>query len=247
MLAPIQSHHLSTTHGFFTRKGGVSNGIYKGLNCGLGSQDMREAILENRGRVASHLKAETLFTAHQIHSNHVIEAPFQGEKRADAIVTKEKNIAIGVLTADCTPVLFEDKNAHVIGVAHAGWKGAKSDVLEQTIDAMIALGASRETLKAVLGPTISQKHYQVSQEFLEDFLSDTPDNMRFFTHSLDAEKYQFDLPSFCLSKLRAAHIDALWTGHCTYQDATQFYSYRRTTHQKEADYGRQISAIIMEA
>lgn len=234
-------------HGFFTRQGGASSGIFQGLNCGPGSSDQREAVALNRDRVAGWLGVApaALLTLHQVHSADVVTvtAPATLPDKADAMVTATPGVAIAVLTADCQPVLFADPVAGVVGAAHAGWRGALSGVLEATLDAMERLGARRADTAAVIGPTISQRAYEVGPEFLEAFLAEDPDYDRFFAGG-SGDRAMFDLPSFGLHRLRAAGIGhAEWTGHCTYSDAERFFSYRRTLHRGEADYGRLISAI----
>jgi YfiH family protein len=234
-------------HGFFTRKGGASSGIFQGLNCGPGSTDLTEAVNINRARVAAALDvpADHLQTAHQVHSPNVVTltGPLAMRPRADAMVTATPGIALGILTADCQPVLFADPIAGVIGAAHAGWRGVKDGVLEATLDAMEALGATRANVTAVIGPCISQAAYEVGPEFMESFVDDHPQNARFFTGG-KGDRVLFDLPAFGLTKLRAAGVaHAEWTRHCTYSDAERFFSYRRTTHLNEADYGRLISVI----
>jgi hypothetical protein len=234
-------------HGFFTRKGGASSGVFQGLNCGPGSSDQSEIVAINRARVASAMEVptENLLTVHQVHSADVVtvDGPLDERPRADAMVTATPGIALAVLTADCQPVLFADLRAGVIGAAHAGWRGALDGVLEATLDAMERLGARREDIHAVIGPSISQSAYEVGQEFLERFIDQDPDNQRFFING-DGDKYLFDLTGYGLHRLRQAGIaNAEWTRHCTYTDAARFYSYRRTTHAGEADYGRLISAI----
>ena len=239
-LAPLR-------HGFFTRKGGASSGIFHGLNCGPGSSDLSEVVEINRARVAAAMDVvpNHLLTLHQIHSADVITltAPFVDRPKADAMVTATPGIALAVLTADCQPVLFADPKAGVVGAAHAGWRGAKDGVLEATVAAMETLGATRAGIVAVIGPTISQSAYEVGPEFIEGFLADDPQNTQFFIKGA-ADRYLFDLPAFGLHLLRAAGVGhAEWTRHCTYADPDRFYSYRRTTHAKEADYGRLISVI----
>lgn len=234
-------------HGFFTRKGGASSGIFRGLNCGPGSSDISEVVAINRARVSAAMGAQAgyLMTLHQIHSADVVtvDAPFETRPKADAMVTATPGIVLGVLTADCQPVLFADAKAGVIGAAHAGWRGAKDGVLGATITAMEALGASRANISAVIGPTISQPAYEVGPEFIEGFLADDPQNARFFIKA-SGDRFLFDLPAFGLHHLRAAGVGrAEWTRHCTYNDPERFYSYRRTTHAGEADYGRLISVI----
>ena len=234
-------------HGFFTRRGGASSGVFAGLNCGAGSSDQSEIVSINRARVAEamHVAPNNMLGVHQVHSADVIAAtgPLAERPRADALVTATPGLALSVLTADCQPVLFGDANAGVIGAAHAGWRGALDGVLESTIDAMEALGADREDICAVIGPSISQTAYEVGPEFLETFMIEDPQNSRFFANGLNGH-YQFDLPAYGLHRLRSAGVgQAEWTRHCTYGDPDRFYSYRRTTHAGEADYGRLISVI----
>lgn len=234
-------------HGFYTRRGGASSGVFDGLNCGFGSSDQAEIVKINRARVAQSMGVapEALITLHQTHSANVVTVtrPDQSLPEADGLVTDRPGIALGVLTADCQPVLFADTQAGVIGAAHAGWRGALDGVLEATIEAMEALGASRDRMRAVIGPSISQRAYEVGPEFLETFVAADPDTTRFFANG-EADRYHFDLPSYGLHRLRAAGLaEAEWTRHCTYSDAARFYSYRRSVHAGEADYGRLISAI----
>jgi len=233
-------------HGFFTRRGGASSGIFEGLNCGGGSSDQSEIVAMNRDRVADAMgvASDRLVTVHQVHSATVVslEEPPLDRPRADAIVTTVPGLAIAVLTADCQPVLFADRDEGVIAAAHAGWRGALDGVLEATVDAMEAAGARRHRIKAVIGPSISQRAYEVGQEFFERFLDADTAHGRFFVNGADG-KYLFDLPGFGLARLRAAGVAADWTRHCTYGDPARFYSYRRATHKGEADYGRLISAI----
>jgi YfiH family protein len=234
-------------HGFFTRRGGASSGVFAGLNCGTGSSDQTEAVALNRRRAAQALQVdpEALVAVHQVHSADVVTVTglLPERARADALVTATPGLALSVLTADCQPVLLADQNAGVIGAAHAGWRGALDGVLEAVVDAMEALGAQRGDIVAVIGPTISQRAYEVGPEFLDDFLADDPGNARFFANG-EGDRMLFDLPGFGLHRLRRAGIgEAEWTGHCTYSDADRFYSYRRCTHAGEADYGRLLSAI----
>lgn len=239
-LAPLR-------HGFFTRKGGASSGIFHGLNCGPGSSDLSEVVAINRARVATAMgvDADRLLTVHQTHSATVVtvNTPFSERPKADAMVTATPGLALGMLTADCQPVLFADQEAQVIGAAHAGWRGAKDGVLEATLVAMEALGASRANITAVIGPTISQAAYEVGPEFFDAFLADDPQNVRFFLQGA-GDRFLFDLPAFGLHHLRVAGVGhAEWTRHCTHSDPERFYSYRRTTRAGEADYGRLISVI----
>ncbi|MDZ7711103.1 MAG: peptidoglycan editing factor PgeF [Roseovarius sp.] len=234
-------------HGFFTRRGGASSGVFAGLNCGPGSSDQSEIVSINRARVANAMQVapDHLVTVHQVHSAEVVpvSAPLDARPRADALVTATPGLALAVLTADCQPVLFADAEAGVIGAAHAGWRGARDGVLEAALDAMEGLGAARDRIAAVIGPSISQRNYEVGPELLEDFLADDPESARFFANG-DGDRYQFDLPGYGLWRLRRAGVGhAEWTRHCTYADRDRFYSYRRATHEGAADYGRLISAI----
>lgn len=234
-------------HGFFTRKGGASSGVYAGLNCGFGSSDQHEIVAINRARVADALgvPVDHMAGVHQVHSADVVTvtAPTSDKPKADGLVTNVPGLALSVLTADCQPVLFADATNRVVGAAHAGWKGALAGVLEATLDAMEALGAARDQITAVIGPTISQQAYEVGPEFLDSFVTQDPLYSRFFAQG-QGDRMQFDLPGFGVMRLRAAGVkEARWTRHCTYADPTRFYSYRRSVHNKEADYGRLISAI----
>lgn len=253
---PLRSGLLSRpgcgiSHGFFTRAGGVSEGIYRGLNVGQGSGDNPDDIAENRRRVANMLgiEPEQLATPHQVHSPDVIavSAPFAGERpRVDGIVTATPNLAIGVLTADCGPVLFADSEAGIISAAHAGWKGALTGVLENTIAEMEKLGAKRDNIVAVLGPMISQQNYEVGPEFVARFVQADTANDRWFKPSSRDDHAKFDLDGYIVDRLTRSGVAASSLNVCTYADEDQFYSYRRTTHRSEPDYGRQISAIILE-
>jgi polyphenol oxidase len=243
----VTSDALKARHGFFTRKGGASSGIFAGLNCGSGSTDQAEIVAINRARVAEAmgLPPEALVTVHQVHSARAmpVTGPLTVRPEADAMVTATPRVLLGVLTADCQPILFQDASAGVIGAAHAGWRGAVDGVLEATLDAMEQLGATRRQINAVIGPTISQKAYEVGPEFLDRFRSEDPESLRFFANG-PGDRMLFDLPGYGLHRLRAAGVGhAEWTGHCTYSDPARFYSYRRTTHAGEADYGRLISTI----
>lgn len=234
-------------HGFFTRQGGASSGVFTGLNCGGGSTDQREIVAINRARVAGALglTPERLIGVHQTHSADVatVDGPPDGPIRADALVTATEGLALSVLTADCQPVLFVDPEAQVVAAAHAGWRGTIAGVLEATVAAMQDLGAQPQAIRAVIGPTISQRAYEVGPELFDEVTMDDADAMRFFAGG-NGDRMQFDLPGYGLHRLRAAGVgDAVWTGHCTYSDAHRFFSYRRSVHRKEADYGRMISAI----
>jgi polyphenol oxidase len=240
----------SARHGFFTRRGGASSGIYAGLNCGPGSQDQSTAVSVNRSRVATALgvRPERLLSLHQTHSADVAVAGPEGwadRPKADAAVTAEQGIALSVLTADCAPVLLLDPEAGVIGAIHAGWRGALEGVVEATVAAMAGLGARPERIGASVGPTISQRVYEVGPEFLERFLDEDQAFSRFFVNG-EGDRYHFDLPGFVLARLREAGVGkAGWLGACTFSDPARFYSYRRKTRTGEVDYGRLISAIAL--
>jgi YfiH family protein len=238
-------------HGFFTRAGGVSAGIYAGLNCGIGSQDDRDLVLENRGRVASAMgtTADRLATPYQIHSADVafVDSPWAPGKgpKADATVTDRPGIVLGVGTADCGPILFADPEARVIGAAHAGWRGARAGIGEATIAAMEERGADRSRILAVLGPTISQENYEVGREVYDTFAGDDSANTRFFAASANAGHFMFDLPGYIVARLTAAGVAARALHLCTYADSERFFSYRRATHNGEPDYGRLLAAIVL--
>lgn len=238
-------------HGFFTRRGGGSSGIYASLNCGIGSDDDRALVHDNRALVAQALGVEPahLLTPYQTHGLAVATAiapwPWQDPPRADAVVTATPGLAIGVSTADCAPVLLADDNAGVIGAAHAGWRGAQAGICEAAIEAMEQLGAARDTITAVVGPCISRINYQVGPEFRTTFIDMDPGYDGYFAPDDDG-KFTFDLPRFVVDRLTHAGIGTVGlVERCTYADAEDFFSYRRTTHAGEPDYGRQISAIVL--
>jgi len=239
-------------HGFFTRQGGVSQGIYASLNCGPGSRDDAANVTENRARVAEILGAEPsrLVTVFQKHSADAVIAdkPWKDGKipEADAIVTAKPGLAIGILTADCAPVLFCDGEARVIGAAHAGWRGALSGIVEATVEAMRTLGARPERITTVIGPTISQKAYEVGADFVERFLAEEPESSAFFITDEGSGEPHFDLPGYVGERLARAGVGAIADlGLCTYCEETRLFSYRRSQHHGEDDYGRQISAIVL--
>jgi YfiH family protein len=255
--AMLQAQSLSKLpgirHGFFTRHGGVSAGVYESLNGGTGSEDAPVNIAENRARMAKSLGVapDRFLTCYQIHSPQVVvaEAPWPAAERprADAIVTKVPELAIGVSTADCGPILFADAEARVIGASHAGWRGALTGVIEATVTAMEKLGAARQRIIAAAGPMIRQPNYEVGQDMMDRFVSIEPNTVRFFKKGERPEHFMFDLGGFIASRLRRARVEQIEDlGHCTYADPAQFYSYRRTTHRSERDYGRHINAIALQ-
>ncbi len=239
------------SHGFFTRQGGVSKGIYASLNCGPGSADDPAAVRENRARVSRRLlgREEQINTLYQIHSPSVIilDKPMALENRvkADGLVTGEPGLILGVLTADCAPVLFSDPVAKIIGAAHAGWRGALDGVLENVVAKMVGLGSKAENIRAAVGPAIGVKSYEVGDEFRAEFMSRSPGNRAYFK-AKETGKFLFDLERFCKDRLRAAgvgEVDAFALD--TYAGEEDFFSYRRAYHRAERDYGRQVSAIAL--
>jgi YfiH family protein len=249
--SPLLDRLAGIRHGYFTRTGGVSDGIYGSLNIGTGSADDQALVRENRRRVAEWMgvPADHLLTAFQIHSPDVIVSrePFSGERpKADAIVTDRPGIAVGASSADCGPVLFADPESRVVGAAHAGWKGALSGVLENTITAMERLGARRENIVAVLGPSISARNYEVGPEFVARFVAADSANCGYFIPSSKSGHAMFDLNHYTVDRLAAAGVTADALHRCTYAEEDLFYSYRRATHRSEADYGRHVSAIVLE-
>lgn len=239
-------------HGFFTREGGVSLGLYASLNGGLGSKDAAENVSENRARMAAALgvRADRFVTAYQIHSPGVVvaERPWTPENapRADAVVTRVPGLAVGVTTADCGPVLLADAEAGVVGAAHAGWKGALAGVVEATVAAMERLGARRARIVAAIGPMIRQPNYEVGPELVERFCASDAGNVAFFRPAPRPGRSLFDLPGYIASRLAAAGVAAIEDlGHCTYADPARFYSYRRATHRGEPDYGRHVNAVAL--
>jgi len=242
-------------HGFFDRDGGVSTGIYESLNCGPGSKDAPEAVAENRRRVAAALipggEPPQLVSLNQVHSAIVHTLPAWGAENGkrlegDAMVTATPGLALGILTADCAPVLLGDPKAKVIGAAHAGWKGALGGVLEATLEAMEKLGAQRMRIQAVIGPCISQDAYEVGWDFRDRFLELGLKQRRFFVPSDKEGHYRFDLSGYAAHRLTAAGAGSVESlGVCTYPPENGYFSFRRTTHAGEPDYGRQISAIVL--
>jgi len=251
----IEASSLALTgirHAFFTRAGGVSTGLYESLNGGVGSRDVAANVTENQVRMAATLGVEPfrLLTAYQTHSPDVVivETPWTAENRhrADAIVTRMHALAIGVTTADCGPVLLADARARVIGTAHAGWRGALTGVIESTVEAMERLGAARDRIRAAIGPMIRQSSYEVGPDLLARFHADDPESDRFFSPAARDGHAMFDLGGYVVVRLKRAGVGSVEDlGLCTYADAARFFSYRRTTHRAEADYGRHVNAIAL--
>ena len=250
MIEALRADNLrGVRHGFFTRKGGVSEGIYASLNCSL-SRDT-EASAENRRRVAAHfgLEPERLLSCYQIHSPDVVTvtAPWRTEERpkADAMVTAERGIALGILTADCVPLLFADERAGVIGAAHAGWRGAVGGIIENTLLAMEKLGAGRENICAAIGPCIWQNSYEVGPEFPAPFLAENPANEKFFKPALRGNHFLFDLPAYVTAKLKTLGVVSVQPSPAdTCADEARFFSYRRNCLNGETTVGGLISVIV---
>jgi YfiH family protein len=250
--SPLLARLSGIRHGFFTRQGGTSADIYGTLNCGLGSKDERGRVVENRDRVARHLGAEpgSVVTVYQVHSATalVIDRPFEPGQvpKADALVTSTPGVVLGALAADCTPVLFVDPKTGVIGAAHAGWRGAVAGIIESTVAAMEQLGAHRADIVAAVGPCIHQPNYEVGPELEAQFVTASADNARFFAIPPGKTKAHFDLPGFIAQQLVRTGVGEFTPSPlCTYAHPDLLYSYRRTTHRAELDYGRQISAIVV--
>jgi YfiH family protein len=252
----LQARSLSALpgirHAFFTRAGGVSDGLYESLNGGIGSNDTPANVTENRARMAATLGVapDRLLSLYQIHSAKVVvaEAPWKtaDRPRADAMVTRVPRLAIGIGTADCGPVLIADPDARVVGAAHAGWRGALTGVIEATIEAMEKLGADRARLVAAAGPMISRHNYEVGDDLIQRFRAADEDSARFFAPAERPDHAMFDLPGYIVARLKRAGVTRIEDlGLCTYADPAQFYSYRRSTHCAEPDYGRHINAIVL--
>lgn len=240
-------------HGFFTRKGGVSTGVYASLNCCYAGKDCPDLVRENRCRITSHFNQpfESLVSVKNVHGNEVVivEKPWLEHlwPQADAMVTKEKNLILGADTADCACVLFADEKHQIIGLCHAGWRGAKSGIIAATIEKMIYLGARRENITAVIGPCISQDSYEVDLHFYQQFLEDEPENTFYFKPSSKAQHFLFDLRHFVqnqLLQLQLGDVSAIELD--TYTNEEQFFSYRRTTHRQESDFGGHFAAIYLK-
>ena len=247
----LKNHNLSgTTHGFFTRLGGESTGIYEGLNCGLGSMDDKKIINRNRMLVAESMgiNQSRLVFVHQIHSSDVITVKQQTAfpVKGDGLVTSNKKIALSILTADCQPVLFVDKKNHVIGAAHAGWKGAFTGILQNTIKSMNAIGAEKDHIAVTIGPSISQKNYEVGPEFFETLCNDNKYNETFF-YKGSRDRLHFDLVNYSIYQIKKSGVHNVnYIKSCTYDNPNLYFSYRRSIHKAEPDYGRMISTIMLE-
>jgi len=248
MMSPpyLTSDLLDVPHGFFGSKGGVSKGVYASLNTGIRSDDDAKAVKENRARIENALKTKHLISLHQIHSDTVIIAKDMAAANieADGLVTTQAGLAISAMSADCGPVLLADVKAGVIGACHAGWRGALSGIVESTVATMCEMGAQPEYITAVLGPCIGPENYEVGDEFKSNFCEIDEDYARFF-HVPKGKKTHFDLPAFILSRLQVMNIRSAWTGHCTYANSEDYFSYRRNTHAQISGYGRNLSAIVL--
>ena len=238
----------AAAHGFFGREGGVSTGIFASLNCGPGSGDDLAAVQANRETVREALAAAHLVTLYQVHSAKavIVNAPWEKGPEADAMATATPGIALGILTADCAPVLFHDAQAGVIGAAHGGWKGALSGVIDAALEAMESLGAVRERVSAAVGPCIAQANYEVGPEFHQRFVDADSSLGRFFALAERAGHFRFDLEGYVVHRLREAGVGTVeGVFRDTYSHESEFFSFRRATHRGEASYGRQISAIVL--
>jgi len=244
---PELSSFKKIKHGFFTRNGGVSKGIYSSLNVGFGSDDTKKNVEKNRKIALQTLGTKgKLYTLYQVHSNKVVvfSDDFDDKTKADALVTDKPGIVLGILTADCTPILFADPNAKIIGAAHAGWKGAHSGILENTVEAMKRLGA--KNISAAIGPTIGQASYEVGPEFYKRLVDDDKNNAEFFLDSIKAKHYMFDLPDYVTSRLAELGLKSITNVHRdTCGEEREFFSYRRSCLKDEGDYGRNLSAIVI--
>ena len=249
--SPLLAGARTVRHGFFTRAGGVSQGVYASLNVGLGSRDDPEAVTENRARAAAAFGIDParLLTVYQTHSAVAVraDAPFDERPQADAVASATPGLMCGALAADCAPVLIVDPGARIVAAAHAGWRGALGGVVEATVRTMAGLGADPARMLAAIGPCIGPASYEVGLEFLQTFTSADPGSTRFFGPGGRPDKRKFDLPGFVLARLAAAGVgEAEWIGADTYADEAAFFSNRRAVHRGESDYGRLLSAIIVE-
>ncbi len=250
MAEALTVDRIEAPHGFFTRRGGVSTGAYASLNCSLSSQDSRDNVFENRARAARKLGADParLLGLTQVHGINVVTAtqpwaPGEGEK-ADAMVTDRRDLALGIITADCAPVLFTDSTGSIVGAAHAGWRGAVAGVLEATLDAMAALGAAATQITAMVGPCIAQDSYEVGPDLRDAVLARTPGDAGFFAPGRRDQRWQFDLARYCAARLRSAGVGhVVVTGIDTLAEEDRFFSHRRRTLAQGGPIGHQISII----
>jgi YfiH family protein len=252
LTSPLLEAIPGVRHAFFTRKGGVSTGLYESLNLGAGSRDDPAAVAQNRARAAAHFGQEParLLACYQVHSARAVIAtePWSDRPQADAVVTATPGLACAALAADCAPVLIADPVAGVIGAAHAGWRGALGGIVEATVEAMVTLGARPQRMSAAVGPCIGPQSYEVGPEFIEAFQAGAPGSERWFRPGMRPGKAMFDLPGFVLSRLDAAGVgQAEWIGRDTYAEPDEFFSNRRAVHRQEPDYGRLLSAIMIAA
>ena len=254
MPQPLYIDALATlpgiAHGFFTRHGGVSEGIYASLNCGIGAQDKPDAVSQNRARVAARLGAHRLLTAHQVHGTTAVVADAATaatwRPEADALMTTTPGVAVGVLTADCAPILLADAPARVVGAAHAGWRGAVAGVAEAAVAAMEGLGADRRHMVAAVGPCIGLEAYAVGPELEAEFLAQDAANARFFVRTSSEARPHLDLSGYVAHRLRLVGVAAVAAASaCTFTMQKDFFSYRRSRLNAEPDYGRQVSAIVL--
>jgi len=249
--SPLLAALPGVRHAFFTRNGGVSTGVYESLNVGVGSNDDPQAVAENRARAAAAFGAAParLLTCYQIHSAIAVTArePWTTRPQADAVATASPGLVCGALAADCAPVLIADPEARVVAAAHAGWRGALGRIVEAAVQAMVGLGARPERMVAAVGPCIGPASYEVGLEFLEAFQGKASDSARFFRPGVSDDKRLFDLPGFVLDRLQRAGVEqAEWIGRDTYAEPDEFFSNRRALHRQEPDYGRLLSAIMLE-
>ncbi|WP_262689939.1 peptidoglycan editing factor PgeF [Kordiimonas aestuarii] len=253
MSAHLRVSAFDSSHAFLSREDGMSEGIYQGLNCGPGSHDAVKSVAENRkiaAKIISGDRETPVLSCYQVHGNtavFVTEDWGDNRPKADAMVTNQPGLILGILTADCTPILFEDSAAGVIGAAHAGWKGAADGIIDSTISLMEAHGAQRARIVAAIGPTIQQASYEVGTDFYIRFTDADPDWAAFFTSGNDKNHFQFDLPGFVTMRLKSAGLSQIVNTSVDTYTSGHHFSYRRTTHRKETDYGRQLSAIMLSA
>ena len=250
-IAPLMHKNLTYPHGFFTRLGGVSDGLYASLNAGLGSADKPQNVLENRARITAYLQADALVSGQQTHSTTTALVAAPSHPPADALVTTTPRLAIGVLTADCVPVLLADNQNAVIGAAHAGWRGAHDGIIASVIETMLAQGAQKTHIRAIIGPAISAEAYEIGPEFRAIFAKNYPRDMDLFTRPHRTIKSSthamFDLPQFVVRQVERSGVQAVNLDFCTYNNQDRFFSYRHNSHAGQKDYGRQISAICLPA